>query len=100
MDITVLFIVSPRTLAMAEEVVPDLNSSRDEDAESQYEERGIDTEGLEEGDKPTPLREFTPDTISQFSQMSNDEPDGKSTGKKKKKYKIIRDGKECEMIVE
>jgi len=79
---------------MAEQEVPELDVSREEDAVSNFEERGVDVEGLAEI-KPTPSpKEQTPDTISQFSQYSVDEPDGgKASGKKKKKLKIIRDGK-------
>ena len=85
---------SHRFVAMAEKEVPELDVGHyEEDAVSNFEERGVDVEGLGET-KPTPSpKEQTPDTISQFSQFSVDEPDGKSTGKKKKKLKVVRDGK-------
>ena len=77
---------------MAEMELPELDTSQDDKAAADYQERGIDIEGLDEK-KLKMAKERTPDTISQFSQMSTDEPDGRSTGKKKKKTKIIRDGK-------
>ena len=94
------------TVIMAEVESLDLDTTIDDDVS--FQELDMDVDGQEgegvdvSGNQGADTISHMTDTISlmtdTISQMSTDEPDGKSTGKRKKKAshnKIIQDGKSC-----